>query len=71
MAKKKEITIHCFMLVDIDNYQNTFLIFAFLKFKGRVLLLLFRQLYLRSLLSESRRNQTINCGFKLLFIVRT
>lgn len=38
-----------------DNFQ-----IFFLKFKGKLLLL-----------NESFRNQTIDCGFKLLFIVKT
>ncbi len=42
------------------NYHVKFQIFIFLKFIGRLLLL-----------SKSYRNQTVDCGFKLLFMVRT
>ena len=52
---------NCFILVNIDNYHDKCQIFISFKFKGRLLLL-----------SESCRNQSVNCGFKitLLFIVR-
>ncbi len=48
--KKKKITIAFFISIDTDKFQ----IFISFKFKGRFLLP-----------SESCRNQTINCGFKL------
>ncbi len=57
---KKIITIIFFISVDIDNYHDKCQIFISVKFKGRFLLL-----------NESCKNQTVNYGFKLLFIVRT
>ncbi len=46
--------------VDINNYHDKFTIFISFRFKGGFLPL-----------SESCRNQTINYGFKWLFMVRT
>ncbi len=54
---KKIIMMQFFISVDIDNYHDTFQIFIYFKFKGRLLLL-----------SESCRNQTVICGFKLVFL---
>ncbi len=48
--KNNNITIAFFISIDTDKFQ----IFISFKFKGRFLLP-----------SESCRNQTINCGFKL------
>ncbi len=53
---KKIITVS----VDIDNYHDKCQICISFKFKGRFLLQ-----------NESCRNQTVNSGFKLLFMVRT
>ncbi len=49
-----------FISVDIDNYLDKFQIFIYFKFKSRFLLL-----------SESCWIQTVNCGFKQLFMIRT
>ncbi len=54
---KKIIMIQFFMSVNNDIYHDKFQIFIYFKFKGRLLLL-----------SESCRNQTVICGFTLVFL---
>jgi len=49
----KMITIKNKISFDIDNYYDKCQIFISFKFQGRIF-------------SESCRNQTFNCGFKLL-----
>ncbi len=55
---KKISTIFFFISVDIDNYHDKCHIFISFKFKGRFLL-------------QCEPNQTVNCGFKLFFMIRT